>query len=503
MYVLEADCGLASGISTRSGSRTNTTAFDNAPVDSPEANAPHAIRLFCESGSQNNQNGEEVLHLPVIVESAESSPTAAASAANQIKKFLSKEWSTQPHVQYNAIMLIRILCDNPGPTFTRNFDKSFVSTVKDLLRNCKDGSTQQIMRETLDHLENDKQHDEGLQSLFTMWRKEKGQGASLAGNRFSQPLPPSFNRPAGGRNALPSPAELASRVEEAKNTAKILLQLVQSTPADQIVSNELIREFSERCSTAQRSMQRYINADNPAPDHDTMQTLIETNEQLSLALTRYQRAVLAGRRAMGASPSPPQDQQQGTHRTETNGLGAFAASPAHQAQDSGYTPAPTTQSSGFFDQGQTQQSSYGGYQAPLGPPPSQRAAQQQQDNPFADPVPDNLQQPLAPTNYGAFAPPAQQPKQTTLPHSQTFSISSEPDFPPPQRRPTDDLENAYAQDQPQVSPVQTRRPAPGMTASYAGRQDSAANGLTMHGAGTTGTYNSSYDVSPVETRKNW
>jgi hypothetical protein len=49
-------------------------------------------------------------------------------------------------------MLIRILADNPGKTFTRNLDAKFVVTVKELLRDGRDMSVQQILRETLDTL---------------------------------------------------------------------------------------------------------------------------------------------------------------------------------------------------------------------------------------------------------------------------------------------------------------------------------------------------------------
>ncbi|KAI5367872.1 Putative VHS domain, GAT domain, GAT domain superfamily protein [Septoria linicola] len=527
--------GRTKSLSARAGSRNSTTNFDDARSDSPEANVQRAIRLFCESGSVNN-GGEEVLHLPVIVESAESSPTAAASAANQIKKFLGKDFSTKPYVQYNSIMLIRILSDNPGPRFTQNFDKSFVSTVKDMLRGCRDQSTQQILRETLDHLENDKAYDEGLQLLFQMWRKEKGQGASFsqAGHRGSYMAPNGFQQPyhggyersgASGRGSrgtgLPTAAELASRVEEARNTAKILLQLVQSTPSQELVNNELIKEFNERCQTASKSIQSYINATNPSPDDDTMQTLIETNEQLSLATSRYQRAILAARRAMGASPSPQQGAPQGT---ETTSYGAFSAPsgppPAQQAAstNNAYTPAPNT---------------FGGYQAPMGPPPTgntigggAQAPQLppvQQQNPFADPEPKQ---------YGAFQAPQNQQghhpqtvsfddfdrqQQQPFQHSRTFTIEQEPSFAAPNRRNTNELENAYSSEQPKVSPVQTRddhvvspsspqRPALGpyhqsdITQSYVGRQYSAANGLTMHGAQP---YDQSggHDVSPVETRR--
>ena len=220
-------------------------------------------------------------------------------------------------------MLIGILTDNPGPSFTKNVDKKFVSTVKDLLRDGTDPSVQQILRETLDRLEVDKAYDRNLEPIFAMWRKEKGIGASFAGGRpiprtmnappFDPNGPPSaqalsgsgshYARQYSNQGGLPPPVELAGRVEEAKTSAKLLQQLIQSTPADEVLSNELIKEFADRCQSAQRSIQGYINCDNPAPDHDTLQTLIETNEQLSLATSKHQRAVLNARRAVGGGSS--------------------------------------------------------------------------------------------------------------------------------------------------------------------------------------------------------
>ncbi|SMY21216.1 unnamed protein product [Zymoseptoria tritici ST99CH_1A5] len=488
---------------------TNNFSAESSAADSPEANVTRAIRLFCESGSNNN-GGEEVLHLPVIVEAAESSPSAAANAASQIRTFLGKDWSKKPHVQYNAIMLIRILCDNPGPTFTRNFDKSFVSTVKELVRNSKDLSTVQIMRETLDALEVNKANDENLQGLIQMWRKEKGNNASLAGNRAShfgggQPVTGNVggNGPHRGRQ-LPDTVELASRVEEAKNTAKILLQLVSSTPETELLNSELIKEFNQRCQSAQRSMQGYINCDNPSPDHDTMQTLIETNEQLSLATSRYQRATLSARRTLGvASASPP---------VEPIGHSAFAPPPGLQSMPAPVVPQQEQTTSAFGNsnsngaQGlpaplipqQQQQSTsafgsaggvYQGYQAPSGPPPSQRIQQQSEpaDNPFIDPS----------------------ERQTTSqrPHSQSFNIDSgailAPHQPKINAQTTGALENAYASpgglnahppasERSPVSPQSPPRPPLGadrqsdITQSYVGRQQSAANGFTMHGAGDGG-----------------
>ncbi|KAL2038554.1 hypothetical protein N7G274_008601 [Stereocaulon virgatum] len=304
------------GSISRRPSRESEKAIPNG--DSPEASVARGVRLFCESGGPNN-SGEEVLHLPVIVEAAESSPAAATEASTRIRKFLSKENHQRAYVQYNAIMLVRILADNPGKTFTRNLDQKFVNTVKELLRDGKDMSVQQILRETLDNFETNKANDETLALLLDMWIKEKAKitkrGGRLDGGPAVQPsiMPPQYNpnqqnyfarnhRPRG----LPPPAELAQRIEEARISAKLLSQVVQSTPPVEVLGNELIKEFVERCQSASRSVQSYIHSDSPPPDEDTLLTLIETNDQLATALSRHQRAMLQARRAAGTpSPNPP------------------------------------------------------------------------------------------------------------------------------------------------------------------------------------------------------
>lgn len=114
-----------------------------------------------------------MLHLPTIVEAAESSPAAATEAARLIRKFLSTNNYPRAYVQYNAIMLIRILADNPGKSFTKNIDSKFVNTVKNLLDDGRDVSVQQILRETLDNFEATRPNDETLTGLRLMWIKEK------------------------------------------------------------------------------------------------------------------------------------------------------------------------------------------------------------------------------------------------------------------------------------------------------------------------------------------
>jgi hypothetical protein len=71
-------------------------------------------------------------------------------------------------------MLMRILTDNPGRSFTRNFDATFIKTIKELLREGKDLSVQQILRETLDSfLSKTDNNNETLGPLMEMWKREK------------------------------------------------------------------------------------------------------------------------------------------------------------------------------------------------------------------------------------------------------------------------------------------------------------------------------------------
>jgi GAT domain len=219
------------------------------------------------------------------------------------------------------------------------------------------------------------------------------EGLSLT---LNQPLPrvlnaPPFNphqqnyfarnhRPRG----LPPPDELAARIEEAKTSAKLLLQVVQSTPTNDVLNNDLIKEFADRCQSASRSVQGYIHSDNPAPDEDTLLTLIETNDQLSVAMSKHQRALLQARRAMPTSPPP-----------QTASGGVILGPP----------PVPGSRRAQF--------------------PPTKTSTP---ENPFADPhaqpqglvdssnptVPD-FQAPLQPQNQGFEPPPGPPPQQQRQP----------------------------------------------------------------------------------------
>lgn len=117
----------------------------------------------------------------MIVEAAESSPSAAKEAANIIRGYLRENNNQNAHAQYNAIMLIRILTDHPGPAFTTYLNDKFAKTVKELLRSSWDPSVQQLLRETLDNFARDKSNDPSLRTLNDMWLKEKTKTVAPSG----------------------------------------------------------------------------------------------------------------------------------------------------------------------------------------------------------------------------------------------------------------------------------------------------------------------------------
>ncbi|KAF2143382.1 uncharacterized protein K452DRAFT_286211 [Aplosporella prunicola CBS 121167] len=478
-----------------------------ADADTPEANATRGVKLFCESGGPNNST-EEIQYLPDIVTAAESSPPAAAACAYQIRKFLSKDNYSKPYLQYNAIMLIRILADNPGPTFTRNMNEKFVTVVKELLRQGKDPSVQQILRETLYSMERDKAYDTNLIPLFNMWRNEqvftsyrkRGEGGSPSSRVLNAP-PWNSNNPnqqgaptlpahPSRSRSLPSPEELAGRIEEAKTSAKLLIQLIQSTQQSELTSNELVQEFGERCQQAQRSIQGYINAENPAPDDDTMLTLIETNEQLSLAMSKHQRAMLGARRTASSNnvneatdsaptaPSGPLVDYATNSSSSTSPVAPASYAPSsdppvhRQPSLANRESPPSTTANAGYDSGRQSSDSYF-----------------ISDDPFADPN--------EPQNYGS--------------HVTTQA----------------DLRNAYAaMGEETKGGVASPHPGYNSTPSYLARQESSGVNHTMHGAfspveegtgtnfsgvsalgpeeherGTTYNSGAGMDVSPVEERR--
>lgn len=437
---------------------------------------------------------------------------------------MSKEYYNRGYTQYNAIMITRILVDNPGRPFTRHFDSNFISTVKHLLRDCRDGNVQQITRETLDYFEADKMRDnDSLNPLMQMWKKEKGKGARFPPAPVVRTsdvfVPPDADEPQfpnggalgqGGHRSgrqprqLPPPDELAQRIEEAKTTARLLIQTVQSTPGPELLSNELVKEFGERARSAHKSIQNYMNCENPPPDEDTMLTLIETNDQLNVAMSKHQRAVLQARKAAGlASPTPPggqgqepnsylqaHNQGQNVYQNVYNqvpppqrqGTGPMAPNDPNEnfTAPAGPPPSRTTDSFGFAPPPGPppgrQATDESNFAPPPGPPPSQMHAPQQNTFEYEDayaPAPHIpalqpthnrpgsksaeygvAENPFSDDNAAAAADSGQQQQQNQYSSRGLFGRSQQP--PPPQ--------------------------PPQPTQSFMNRQDSSANNVTMHGA---------------------
>ncbi|CAJ2503595.1 Uu.00g109890.m01.CDS01 [Anthostomella pinea] len=377
-----------------SGSDASAGANGN---DSPEAIAARSVISFCESGGPNN-SGDEVLYLPPIVDAAESSPAAAAECARLCRKYLKKDYWSKPSYQYNSIMLIRILADNPGPTFTRNLDQKFTDTAKELLKSVRDPSVRQMMMETLDAFENTKAYDEGLGPLIDMWKKEKEKAIKQHGTPQT-PAPQTMNAPpfngysqsqSGSQNyfarshqsrKLPSPVELASRLEEARTSANLLDQVLTSTPPAEVLDNDLIKEFADRCSSASQSIQNYMNAENPVPDNDTMESLIDTNEQLQAALSLHQRAMLNARKQVTPLSDQPRDLVSPMGESERNGSGFRRVSSSSSLD---LPSVPPRKANGKGKQREYEPALAG---PSAGPSRSHTPAVEAED-PFRDPVPE-------------------------------------------------------------------------------------------------------------------
>lgn len=128
--------------------------------------------------------------------------------------------------------------------------------------------------------------------------------------------------------------------------------MVQSTPQDELLGNELIKEFAERARQAHKSIQTFMACENPAPDENTMLTLIETSEQLGIAMNKHQRAVLQARRAAGGSASTtPQPQANAQDPFST--VAMQNALPPSQPQRNVYDPYPAAAATNFLPPPQT------------------------------------------------------------------------------------------------------------------------------------------------------
>jgi hypothetical protein len=314
------------------------------------------------------------------------------------------------------------------------------------------------------------------------------------------------------RDALPPPDELVGRIEEAKTTARLLVQTVQSTPQAELLANDLVKEFADRARSAQRSIQSYMNAQNPAPDADTMLTLIETNDQLNIAMSKHQRAILAARKANGlATPSPGLEHQQNPMSMPQHipGQNVYSSPPAQApAPDHGPFSAspPRRQNTIPTPVSPLRREEQEHFSPPPGPPPSQRPQNPNPPNPTSTSSPYDFANAAAFSNQ--FSAPQQPPVPTrsaARPQSHAYSSSADygvADNPfaddaygpgSPQRPSAHETASSPRQSQnysgtqyPQELPSEQHRPGPynpgyQPTPSYLHRQESSADHYTMHG----------------------
>lgn len=254
---------------------------------------------------------------------------------------------------------------------------------------------------------------------------------------------------------LPDPVELANRLEEARTSAGLLTQLVANTPSTEVLDNDLIKEFADRCLSASRSIQGYMTAENPGPDNETMESLIDVNEELQQALNSQKRAMLSARKEHGLgdrsqNPSPQsQSETNGAYRPPIpTASGSFAGAPAITRKAVG---------KGKAKQGGPEPIGY--VPPPPGPPPgpprgrdivsplSAEDADDDDRNPFLDPQPAGGLSEVARGKSPARGVPVSPVEQPSLDYEPFHPGFSQP------------------------------------TQSYLGRQDSAMDKLQMHGAG--------------------
>ncbi len=110
---------------------------------------------------------------------------------------------------------------------------------------------------------------------------------------------PHQHRRSSGRSSLPKPAELRKRLDEARTTAGVLADVVNTSTPATLLKHDLADDLSSRCRRATSQMLEYLEAKNPTPDNSEMEALLGTHEMLQQTLHHYHRAVLEARKDLG------------------------------------------------------------------------------------------------------------------------------------------------------------------------------------------------------------
>lgn len=214
---------------------------------------------------------------------------------------------------------------------------------------------------------------------FTGAQPQAQQTWRPSNNHHSVPYP---NPPSRRPSRLPSPDELASRLEEASTSAKLLTQFVTTSTAQELLESDLVREFASRCQSASKSIQAYMTSEDPAPDNDTMETLLDANEQLQAALNAHQRATLSAKKSLGVTGTPPVGAQEDPAVSVSGALGDTNGAPSQASSSrAGSVAGPRNNGKGR-EEAPGKGKGAAGYEPPPGPPPGWNT---QPEDPFRDP----------------------------------------------------------------------------------------------------------------------
>ena len=235
-----------------------------------------------------------------------------------------------------------------------------------------------------------------------------------------------------------------------------------------------------------------------------MLTLIETNEQLSIAMSKHQRALLQARKAVSTTPSPQPQAQ-----ARQNAYPQQPPQPPQSQPGQNMYPAQTAQVQPGQDTYPTPSSpprraEQEAYVLPPGPPPAAMGAirtneygVRNNNSAYTSPPPIPTrsrpisQDPAAPTrtlDYGVAENPfADTPPEQQRPQQKSYSLFDRPSqtTPPPAQGSVqyyEDTPTRYSQQAPPQKSFEPYNPGYRSTPSYMNRQESATNNLTMHGA---------------------
>jgi len=182
-----------------------------------------------------------------------------------------------------------------------------------------------------------------------------------------------------------------------------------------VLDHELIREFADRCLSASRSIQAYMAARDPSPDNDTMEALIDTNEQLQQALNQHQRAVLNARKHLGLG-----ERSENVSPAAPPGDGADGRGPP--------PPVPNREFPDGWGKGKSAElPPLPPGAAAAGPSRSRSGTPREEENPFRDPQPEPSRPGGSSRPAGPVPAEAAEPRLALEPFNPGFTLPADRD----------------------------------------------------------------------------